>query len=348
MKKLIFHCTEVLLRLEFSKQEKRNGNRRLHQDHRRDQGVRESFHESLFSAKVKQKNHLSLPFLEDHGILAANSRIRFPSLPRVSAYRGELNCVLRDHKRVSARTESALTLLRVKMNRNVWTLLMLLCLASIFEANAARRLLRRESLEDHSDSAEPKSEGADINPVRLPRRFRGNSPTQRLHIKDQHNFDGKVEKININSEEDFPGIRAYGMQKKILKNNGHIERMQAEAEGKSGLDSRVARAIEAYGKSKEHLESNGEIQRVLRPTAMHQVPRGPGPRLVRSIESIEKQEGNEEGKKNTEDLEAQDAKVFRPLFVYRQQIAKRQQRGRNQIHGYQASQKPCQDRRPVY
>lgn len=81
-------------------------------------------------------------------------------------------------------------------------------------------------------------------PARLPRKFQGNSRTRRLHIENQHGFDGKVEKIHINSEEDLPGIRAYGMQKKNLKNNGYIERTIQEDIMKEVDDaSRAARSV---------------------------------------------------------------------------------------------------------
>lgn len=66
-----------------------------------------------------------------------------------------------------------------------------------------------------------------------------------MHIEDQHGFDGKVEKINVNSEEDLPGIRAYGVQKKKLMNNGYIEKsIQREIDTRSVEDgSRVTRSV---------------------------------------------------------------------------------------------------------
>lgn len=79
-------------------------------------------------------------------------------------------------------------------------------------------------------------------PARLSRIFEKNSRTRRLHIENQHGFDGKVEKININSEEDLPGIRAYGVQKKKLLNNGHIEK-SVQREIMRNDDSRVARSV---------------------------------------------------------------------------------------------------------
>lgn len=72
--------------------------------------------------------------------------------------------------------------------------------------------------------------------------------------------------------------------------------------------------IEAYGKTKERVETNGSIERGHR-SEIHQSRRNP-----RSIEEEMKRDGV---KKEVEDLEGQDSKVFRPLFVYRQQVARR-------------------------
>lgn len=81
-------------------------------------------------------------------------------------------------------------------------------------------------------------------PARLLRILEKNSRTRRLHIENQHGFDGKVEKININSEEDLPGIRAYGMQKKKLMNNGYIEKSIQRDITKNVEDgSRVTRSV---------------------------------------------------------------------------------------------------------
>ncbi|KOC63142.1 hypothetical protein WH47_02651, partial [Habropoda laboriosa] len=179
-------------------------------------------------------------------------------------------------------------------------------------------------------------------------KFRGNSRTRRVHIENQHGFDGKVEKIHINSEEDLPGVRAYGLQKMNLANNGHIEKMTRK-EVMEGINdaSRVARSIKVYGKSKENLHMNGEIVRVEPPipSFRHQAPVNSHTRLTRSIETVPKQD---EPTNDLEDLEAQDAKVFRPLFVYRQQVAKRQHRARNQLHGFQSNQKPFYDHRLIF
>lgn len=53
-----------------------------------------------------------------------------------------------------------------------------------------------------------------------------------------------MERININSEEDLPGIRAYGVQKKKLMNNGYIEKsIQREITKNVEDGSRVIRSV---------------------------------------------------------------------------------------------------------
>ena len=218
---------------------------------------------------------------------------------------------------------------------------MILCLVSSIDVNAARR-----PLPEHPAAID----SAEDTPIRLPRKFREDSRTRRLHIENQTGFDGKVEKIHINSEEDHPRIRPYGMPVKILAKSGRIERMlQKESEEEVESGSRIARAIEAYGKSKENLDSNGRIERVRAPLpSSDHAPALTQTRRARSIEAEPKEASKEVANGDTDDLDAQDSKVFRPLFVYRQQIAKRQQRGKNQIHGYPSGWKSCQERGPVY
>lgn len=99
--------------------------------------------------------------------------------------------------------------------------------------------------------------------------------------------------------------------------------------------------MEAYGKTKERLEMNGSIERG-HPLEIHQTRRKP-----RSIETEMKEDGVKED--DLEDLEGQDAKVFRPLFVYRQQMARRKHRAKNQIYGFPAGVKiPCEKRAPIF
>lgn len=89
---------------------------------------------------------------------------------------------------------------------------------------------------------------------------------------------------------------------------------------------------------------NGHIERRYNPkSASNQHPaRNSRNRETRSIETEVKQDDL------THDLEAQDAKVFRPLFVYRQQVAKREHRTKNQIHGLPTGYKSWQNTRWVF
>jgi len=49
---------------------------------------------------------------------------------------------------------------------------------------------------------------------------------KRIQIYDQIGLDGKVQRIHSDSDvEDKPGIRAYGLPKKYLQDNGVIERL---------------------------------------------------------------------------------------------------------------------------
>lgn len=49
---------------------------------------------------------------------------------------------------------------------------------------------------------------------------------KRIQIHNQIGLDGKVQRIHSDSdEEDKPGIRAYGLPKKYLQDNGVIERL---------------------------------------------------------------------------------------------------------------------------
>lgn len=83
-----------------------------------------------------------------------------------------------------------------------------------------------------------------------------------------------------------------------------------------------------------HIErSNSQI-----PPATYQIPSNQRSRITRSIKAETKQDNV---KNDLEDLEAQDAKIFRPLFVYRQQVARRQHRGRNHVHSFPVGRKSC-------
>nr|XP_033340344.1 uncharacterized protein LOC117228613 [Megalopta genalis] len=231
----------------------------------------------------------------------------------------------------------------------MWTALLLLFLVS-FDIGAAGRPWQAESSDARPDSSDPNLQNAGNAAARLPRKFRGNSRTRRVHIENQTGFDGKVEKIHINSDEDLPGVRAYGTAKKNLENNGHIQEIvEKNVEGVIEYRPRIVRSIEAYGKSKEHLTTNGEIEIVQKPVVVvrQQTRRGAAPRSARSIGATAKPEAADGRRKDSEDLEAQDAKVFRPLFVYRQQQAKRQHRVNNYAYGYQPY-RPYYYRLPAY
>lgn len=226
------------------------------------------------------------------------------------------------------------------------TALLLLFLVS-FDVGTARSPWQAESSAGQLDSADLHSENtenmgnAENAATRLPRKFRGNSRTMRVHIENQTGFDGKVDKIHINSDEDLPGARARGMAKKNHENNGRVQTAVAKnvgnVDGETEYGPRAVRAIEAYGKAKGHLETNGEIEIVQKPAVAlrHPTRIATSSRVARSIDATPKPEAADGSRKGSDDLEAQDAKVFRPLFVYRQQLAKRQHRDRHYGYGYQ-------------
>lgn len=79
--------------------------------------------------------------------------------------------------------------------------------------------------------------------------------------------------------------------------------------------------------SKKDLEDNGKIER-MPPLVILKNDERNEDSLRRSSRSI-----SEEPKDELKDLEAQDAKVFRPLFVYRQQVARRQKLNERKFYG---------------
>ncbi|XP_012231235.1 uncharacterized protein [Linepithema humile] len=160
---------------------------------------------------------------------------------------------------------------------------------------------------------------------------------KRVQILNQIGLDGKVQKIRTESdEEDKPGIRAYGLQKKRLQDNGAIERVYIKRESNVD-DSKSGRLVEAYGLPKINVKTNGFIEKSPLPNtdqsarleSQHQDIRARRSVRIGSENKVEEKTGNE-----AEDMEAQDAKVFRPLFVYRQQVAARERRkqARNVAH----------------
>lgn len=68
---------------------------------------------------------------------------------------------------------------------------------------------------------------------------------KRIQIYDQIGLDGKVQRIHSDSdEEDKPGIRAYGLPKKYLQDNGVIERLHFGEDHTDNLKSgRLVRNI---------------------------------------------------------------------------------------------------------
>lgn len=154
---------------------------------------------------------------------------------------------------------------------------------------------------------------------------------ERLRLDQEGGLDGKVRSVRFNSgvEKDLepddliPGIRAFGIPRNKLEAepesdfNILFESRFAEDVNEPGLgDPRSKPAIEAYKP-----KISGHIERV-----------------SRSKRSIKKNVINE-----LDDIQAEEAKVFRPLFVYRQQIKKRiknQNRQKKQMEQVSKSKYP--------
>ncbi|KYQ60709.1 hypothetical protein ALC60_00334, partial [Trachymyrmex zeteki] len=148
---------------------------------------------------------------------------------------------------------------------------------------------------------------------------------KRVQIYNQIGLDGKVRRIHLDSnEEDKPGIRAYGLPKKHLQDNGIIERLQL---GEDRIDSSLksGRLVEAYGIPKNKMETNGFIERLSLSSTDHQAAkldsRNENVRIRRSIRTGSENKVEKKVVSEAEDMQAQDSKVFRPLFVHRQQVA---------------------------
>ncbi|KAL6422657.1 hypothetical protein ACFW04_010712 [Cataglyphis niger] len=164
-----------------------------------------------------------------------------------------------------------------------------------------------------------------------------------------YGINGKVRRIHLGSnEEDKPGIHAYGLPKKSLQDNGVIERVNL---GEDRIDdaSKNGRLVEAYGIPKNNMETNGFIERLPFPSAGRQPvtlgSRRENIRIRRSVRTGSENKVDENIVSEAEDMETQDAKVFRPLFVYRQQAAARERRkhARNAAHKnhWHAIHQPC-------
>lgn len=157
---------------------------------------------------------------------------------------------------------------------------------------------------------------------------------KRVQIRNQIGLDGKVQKIRTESDEEGkPGIHAYGLPKKHLQDNGAIQRVHI---GESQVDdSKNGRLVEAYGLPKSNVETNGLVERLPLPsTDNHSTRLRSRDRVERSVRTGSENKVEEKAGSEVEDMEAQDAKVFRPLFVYRQQVAARERRkhARNAVH----------------
>lgn len=115
--------------------------------------------------------------------------------------------------------------------------------------------------------------------------------------------------------------------------------------------------VEAYGMPKNIIESTGFIERVLSSNADRYQPattsrNDENVRIRRFVQAGTENKIEEKIASETEDMEAQDAKVFRPLFVYRQQVAARQRRkhARNVAHRNHrhVSHQPCDYKPAIY
>lgn len=208
----------------------------------------------------------------------------------------------------------------------MWTILAFLLLSSTLDLGAARSSFPKKDVEREVNGTESAVQVSVDGSTRFPSELpQADAQIKRLHIRNQTGFDGKVRSIRFDTAEDEnkPGIRAYGLPKKHLEDSGLIERIPLEQPYPE--DTRNSRLIEAYGMAKRDFENNGEIERVIVPISVSQESRvDPKNREARSIDgrSESNAERNPEG--SLEDLEAQSAKVFRPLFVYRKQQAKKQ------------------------
>ena len=147
----------------------------------------------------------------------------------------------------------------------------------------------------------------------VPKVINSHHNVEKLPLDQETGLDRKGKSVRLNSKEEkdlepddlVPGIRAFGIPRNKLEAEPEpdfsilFESRFAEEENEPRLgDPRSKPAIEAYKP-----KISGHIERVP---------------LTRAKRSIEKNSINE-----LDDLQAEEAKVFRPLFVYRQQIQRR-------------------------
>ncbi|XP_011881030.1 PREDICTED: uncharacterized protein LOC105569288 [Vollenhovia emeryi] len=177
---------------------------------------------------------------------------------------------------------------------------------------------------------------------------------ERVEIHNQIGLDGKVRRIH-SDEENKPGIRAYGLPKKHPQDYGVIERLHF---GEDHIDDTLksGRLVEAYGIPKNKVETNGFIDRLPlsstdRESAKLESENG-NVRIRRFVRTGSGNKVEEKVANEVEDMEAQDTKVFRPLFVYRQQVATRERRkhARNVAHRnhWHATYQPCYHRQGTH
>lgn len=179
---------------------------------------------------------------------------------------------------------------------------------------------------------------------------------KRVQIHNQIGLDGKVRRIQLDSEEDKPGIRAYGLPKKRLQDNGVIERLHFVEDRRIDDTSKSGRLVEAYGILKNKMETNGFIERLPLSNTARQPPKlddeNESVRTRRFIRTGSENKVEEQVLNEAEDMMAQDSKVFRPLFVYRQQVAAREKRkhARNLAHRNHrhATHQPCYHQHMTY
>lgn len=118
--------------------------------------------------------------------------------------------------------------------------------------------------------------------------------------------------------------------------------------------------MEAYGLPKNKMETNGFIERLPLSNTNGQVnnkleSENENIRIRKSVRTGSENEVEEKVVSEAEDMVAQDSKVFRPLFVYRQQVAAKERRKharnvahRNHRHATTPRQQPCYHRQVTY
>lgn len=118
--------------------------------------------------------------------------------------------------------------------------------------------------------------------------------------------------------------------------------------------------MEAYGISKNKMETNGFIERLPlsgtgRQSANNKLgSQNESVRIRKSVRTGSENEVEEKVASEAEDMMAQDSKVFRPLFVYRQQVAAKERRkhARNVVHrnhryATTSTHQPCYHRQSI-